>query len=63
MRANENKLSEQAKRRECLPHNLSRHSVLCSLQYVPQLTHGKQIGNRKLTYWKNKVDRVKQTIK
>ena len=33
-----------------------------SLQYVPELTHGKQIGNRKQTYWKNKVHRVKQTI-
>ena len=33
-----------------------------SLQYVPELTHGKQIGNRKQTYWKNKVPRVQQTI-
>ena len=33
-----------------------------SLQYVPELTHGKQIGNRKQKYWKNKVHRVKQTI-
>ena len=38
----------------------TRHSS--SLQYVPEPTHGKQIGNRKQTYWKNKVHRVKQTI-
>ena len=35
---------------------------LSSLQYVPELTHSKQIGNRKQTYWKNKVHRVKQTV-
>ena len=38
----------------------TRHSS--SLRYVPEPTHGKQIGNRKQTYWKNKVHRVKQTI-
>ena len=33
-----------------------------SLHTFPQVTHGKHIGNRKQTFWKNKVHWVIQTI-
>ena len=48
---------KQAKRRECLPRSVSQHSI-----YL-QITHGKQICNRKQTFWKNRVHWVKQIIK
>ena len=36
---------------------------LSLLRNVPQITHGKQIGNRNQSYWKNMVHWVKQTVK
>ena len=36
---------------------------LSLLRNVPQITHGKQIGNRNQSYWKNIVHGVKQTVK
>ena len=29
-------------------------SAFIRVTYVPKITHGKQIGNRKQTYWKKK---------
>ena len=49
-RENINKPSKQAKRRECLPRAVSQQ-----ISYIPQMTQGKQIGNRKQTFWKNKI--------
>ena len=57
MRANVNREATRMPATRCVT---TQHSS--SLQYVSELTHGKQIGNRKQTYWKNKVHRVKQTI-
>ena len=59
-------------RNTCEPKQAKRRDVCCALchntafifvTYDPQITHGKQIGNRKQTFWKNKVHWVKQTIK
>ena len=45
---------KQAKRRECLPRTVSQHNIY--LRYILlQIMHGKQICNRKQTFWKNKV--------
>ena len=57
MRANVNCEATRMSTTRCVT---TQHSS--SLQYVSELTHGKQIGNRKQTYWQNKVHRVKQTI-
>ena len=55
IRANVNKPSDRSDANVC--------RTLChDIAFIPQLMHGKQIGNRKQTYWKNKVHWVKPAI-